>query len=142
MAEGPDRIPIQIDDVRLDPAFEETLFPLANGLRPPPVGTRDPVSQIKIAFLNVYYRMNLACRNVLEAGHGARSLPFGERQCGLDRLEVVLCQRDSLDREYWARGIRAEAVYRAGLVVDIQFYFPPKHSSGGEVLRSTEVGVA
>ena len=130
------------DDVRRDRDFDAALFPLADGLRPPPVGTTDPVSQIKITFLSAYYRANLAYRRVEENAAGREGLSDSDRRHWIERLRLALQHRDTLDQTFWRKGIRAEPVFEDGLVVDIRFVSPPKQSDGGQVLRSIEVGLS
>ena len=117
-------------DLRLLPDFVASLFPLANGA--PPAASADPRNdEVVIAFLAVYYKINVRWMELRALRDNAHAPQFPQREReALQAIEAALRERDELEDSWAPHGIIAEPIMEDGLTRDILFTFGSVNAAG------------
>ncbi len=105
-------------DIRREPDFDPTLFPICDGKPFALTDARGRLGQIKLSFLSAFYRTNQAYAWLVAHRKRKRAATLHARERAiLQAIEQTLRAREALDDRYAPRGIIAAPVYRNGFVV-------------------------
>jgi hypothetical protein len=131
-------------DPRAARDFELKLFPSCDGHPVAGPGHRPRVSQMKLRFLEAYYRINREyARLVAWRERRARSGATVTERALLEAIERAIVAREALEDRFAARGIVAMPVYWNGFAVDVRFKQPGSAAStaNGPVVLSSATRV-
>lgn len=98
------------------------LYPTCDGEQWSNESRTDPQKKIKRAFLEAYFKINVAYSRLVASRKQRRSqLPASLERSLLQQIERALIHRESLDDRYASRGIVATPVYHDGFTTDVRF---------------------
>ena len=110
-------------DPRDHPDFRREYYPLADGKEPPPADLSDTNDIRKVEFLNIYYRMNTLCAELIELRQSERNA-IGERENEvLQAIEACMADRDALEDKYAPIGFLGEPEMEDVFVTNLKFSY-------------------